>query len=98
MAASSSRAHSTSSGSGGAPTLLVASAEDARAAILVGNHRAVDSVTVEHDALHVRLHRDVEVANAVADINHRLVEAGIPVYRLELQHASLEQRFLEITT
>ena len=35
---------------------------------------------------------------AVADINRRLVEAGIPVYRLEPEHASLERRFLEITS
>jgi ABC-2 type transport system ATP-binding protein len=35
---------------------------------------------------------------AVPDLNRRLVEAGIAVRRLELQQASLEQRFLEITT
>ena len=82
----------------GAPELLVASADNGRAAIVVGNHGTVDSLKLEHDALHVRLHRDVEAARAAADINRRLVEAGIPVYRLEPQHASLEQRFLEITT
>jgi ABC-2 type transport system ATP-binding protein len=84
--------------SDGAPTLLVASADNSRAGVLVGSHRAVDVVALEQDALHVRLHRDVEAAKAAADINSRLVEAGIPVHRLEPQHASLEQRFLEITT
>jgi ABC-2 type transport system ATP-binding protein len=34
----------------------------------------------------------------VSDLNRRLVEAGISVRRLEPQQASLEQRFLEITT
>jgi hypothetical protein len=38
------------------------------------------------------------VNDAIADINRRLVEAGIPVYRLEPEHVSLEQRFLEITS
>ena len=35
---------------------------------------------------------------AVPDLNRRLVEAGVAVRRLEPQQASLEQRFLEITT
>jgi ABC-2 type transport system ATP-binding protein len=35
---------------------------------------------------------------AVPDLNRRLVEAGVAVHRLEPQQASLEQRFLEITT
>ncbi len=37
-------------------------------------------------------------AAAVPDLNRHLVEAGVAVRRLELQQASLEQRFLEITT
>jgi ABC-2 type transport system ATP-binding protein len=37
-------------------------------------------------------------AAAVPDLNRRLVEAGVAVRRLELHQASLEQRFLEITT
>jgi ABC-2 type transport system ATP-binding protein len=37
-------------------------------------------------------------ARVVPDLNRRLVEAGVAVNRLELQRASLEQRFLEITT
>jgi hypothetical protein len=35
---------------------------------------------------------------AAADLNRRLVEAGIAVRRLEPVQASLEQRFLEITS
>jgi ABC-2 type transport system ATP-binding protein len=35
---------------------------------------------------------------AVAELNRRLVEAGVAVNRLEPRQASLEQRFLEITT
>ncbi len=37
-------------------------------------------------------------ARAVPDLNRRLVEAGVAVNRLDLKQASLEQRFLEITT
>ena len=33
-----------------------------------------------------------------AEINRRLVAAGIAVHRLELSQASLEERFLEITS
>jgi len=34
----------------------------------------------------------------VSDLNRRLVESGIAVRRLEPQQATLEQRFLEVTT
>jgi ABC-2 type transport system ATP-binding protein len=36
--------------------------------------------------------------HVVPELNRRLVEAGVAVRRLEPQQASLEQRFLEITT
>jgi ABC-2 type transport system ATP-binding protein len=36
--------------------------------------------------------------DVVSELNRRLVEAGVAVNRLEPRHASLEQRFLEITT
>ena len=45
-----------------------------------------------------KIDTDVEAPAAAADINRRLVEAGVAVHRLEPAHASLEQRFLEITT
>jgi hypothetical protein len=32
-----------------------------------------------------------------ADVNRRLVEAGVDVYRLDLPAATLEERFLQIT-
>jgi ABC-2 type transport system ATP-binding protein len=35
---------------------------------------------------------------AIPDLNRRLVEAGVAVHRLEPHQATLEQRFLEITT
>ena len=66
-----------------------------RASMLLAAHPAV--IRVENggdDSVRVAL-RD---SNAVADLNRRLVQAGIAVNRLDPAQASLEQRFLEITT
>ena len=38
------------------------------------------------------------IAQAAADINRFLVEEGLAVHRLEPTRASLEERFLEITS
>jgi len=40
----------------------------------------------------------VDAPDVVPELNRRLVEAGIPVRRLEPLHASLEERFLAITS
>jgi ABC-2 type transport system ATP-binding protein len=66
-----------------------------RASMLLAAHPAV--VRVESDggeSVRVAL-RD---ASAVSDLNRRLVQAGISVNRLDPAQASLEQRFLEVTT
>jgi ABC-2 type transport system ATP-binding protein len=83
----------------GPPTLVIASADNARAGSLLARHATVAGVASEDGVLRVRLGGEQTAANdAIADINRRLVEAGIPVYRLEPEHASLERRFLEITS
>jgi ABC-2 type transport system ATP-binding protein len=83
----------------GPPTLVIASADNGRAGALLAAQAAVAGVAAEDGLLRVRLAGDAAVANdAIADINRRLVEAGIPVHRLEPEHASLERRFLEITS
>ena len=51
----------------------------------------------EEGGVRITLHRDVEVDPAGADINRRLVEAGVAVHRLEPERVTLEQRFLQIT-
>jgi len=61
--------------------------------VLAGN-AAVERVVDDGHVLAV----SILDARAVPDLNRRLVEAGVAVQRLELQQASLEQRFLEITT
>ncbi|TML20824.1 MAG: ABC transporter ATP-binding protein [Actinobacteria bacterium] len=84
----------------GPATLMIASADNSRARHVLGSHAAVSSIVSEEGILRVQLGRvDERVEHeAFADINRRLVEAGIPVYRLEPEHASLERRFLEITS
>jgi ABC-2 type transport system ATP-binding protein len=83
----------------GPPTLVVGSADNARAGELLAQLQPVAGVAFEDGVLRVSLDGRVSAVNeAIADINRRLVEAGIPVYRLEPEHASLEQRFLEITS
>ena len=70
----------------------------------VDDPAAARAVLIAHPAVE-RVLEDGLVVNAtladpavVADLNRRLVEAGIAVRRLEPVQASLEQRFLEITT
>jgi ABC-2 type transport system ATP-binding protein len=84
----------------GAPTLVIASADNGRAGTLLRSHPKVDVVAPENGVLRVQLRPGTEdvAQEAIADINRRLVEACIPVYRLEPEHASLERRFLEITS
>jgi len=76
-------------------SVLVEVDQPARARALLAAHGAVASVLDEDGLLRVVL-RDGDAA--VSDLNRRLVEAGVAVRRLEPQQASLEQRFLEITT
>jgi len=65
-----------------------------RARGILANAPTVERVVDDGRVLAVSM---LDVA-AVSDLNRRLVEAGVSVRRLEPQHASLEQRFLEITT
>src|SRR5207302_3859304 len=79
---------------GAEPSVRIAVDNGPRAQLLLAAQAAVTRVTDEDGELTVTL-RD---AAAVPDLNRRLVEAGLAVHRLEPTHASLEQRFLEITS
>jgi ABC-2 type transport system ATP-binding protein len=79
---------------GQAPQLVVGADDNARARVLLAAHPAVASVTDDGNVLRLAL-RD---GDAVADLNRRLVESGLAVHRLEPADATLEQRFLELTT
>jgi ABC-2 type transport system ATP-binding protein len=79
----------------GGRVVIVEVDEPARAIALLAAHAAVERVQDDGGLLQVVL-RDGD--DAVPELNRSLVEAGFAVRRLEPQQASLEQRFLEITT
>jgi ABC-2 type transport system ATP-binding protein len=78
-----------------AHVVLVEVDEPARALPLLAAHPAVERALDDGTTLTVALRDGI---GSVPELNRRLVEAGIGVHRLEPQQASLEQRFLEITT
>ena len=61
---------------------------------MLASSAAVSDVSEDGGSLRARLNDP----GAVPELNRRLVEAGIAVRRLEPVQASLEQRFLEITS
>ena len=77
----------------GTRTVLVAVDDEPAALALLDRHE----VEVTEDGLLVRISAEAGAA-VVADLNRRLVTAGIGVHRLELSRASLEERFLEMTS
>jgi ABC-2 type transport system ATP-binding protein len=79
---------------GGRSSVLIEVDDFVRARALLSADAAVERVVDDGEALRVVL----ADAGAVAHLNRRLVEAGVNVTRLEPQEASLEQRFLEVTT
>ena len=83
---------------GSAQTLLVRCDQPARAAVVVRGHAAAQAVTDMPGGLQVTLRRGDSAEAVAADLNRRLVEAGITVHGLEPTRVSLESRFLEITS
>jgi ABC-2 type transport system ATP-binding protein len=79
-------------------TVLVGVRDEAAALAALQLHNAIAASRPAEGGLRLTLHPDVEVERAVADINRRLVEAGVPVHRLEAERVTLEQRFLQITS
>jgi ABC-2 type transport system ATP-binding protein len=76
-------------------TVLVEVDEPARAQTLLAANPGVARVVNDGTELLVSLRTNADVVPA---LNRSLVKAGLAVRRLEPQQASLEQRFLEITT
>jgi ABC-2 type transport system ATP-binding protein len=80
-------------------TILIATSDEERALAILADHRAVAAAAATRpDGIRVRLHGDVEAEPASDDISRRLVLAGLAIRRFEPVQASLEQRFLEITS
>jgi ABC-2 type transport system ATP-binding protein len=84
----------------GRQTLLVGVDDELRAQALLAAHRAVRSATKAAGGLRVTLRPQLadSAEDAAADINRRLVQAGVAVHHLEVARASVEERFLEITS
>src|SRR3954452_15095892 len=81
-------------------TILIGASDGVRVQALLTGRPAVQSATETPEGIRVTLRPGfpITVEEAAADINRFLVEAGIAVHRLESAHASLEERFLEITS
>jgi len=80
--------------SDGQPRVLIGVDGETRALELLSGAPGVIDVAVDDGVLRAAL-TDLDV---IPELNRRLVEAGIPVRRLEPVHASLEERFLAITS
>jgi len=81
-------------------TILIGSSDGVRAQALLAAHPAVRSAAPTPEGIRVTLRPGfpMTAADAAADINRFLVEARLAVHRVEPARASLEERFLEITS
>jgi ABC-2 type transport system ATP-binding protein len=80
-----------------AAQLRVACADPGHAALLLRLRPDVEAVREEGDGLVVELATD-DARTATAQIARLLLDAGFDLYQLQLERASLEKQFLEITT
>jgi hypothetical protein len=83
---------------GGEQTILIATSDEERALAILAEHRAVASAAAVPEGIRIRFRTAVEAEPAADDISRRLVLAGLAIRRFEPARASLEQRFLEITS
>jgi ABC-2 type transport system ATP-binding protein len=79
------------------PLLRLECSDPARAALLLRSRAGVARVDEESEALVVELASDAPRAET-SNIARLLLDAGFDLFRLQLDHGSLEQRFLEITS
>jgi ABC-2 type transport system ATP-binding protein len=85
--------------SAGRRAIEVGTAEPQRAALVLKALDLVEAVQPADGGLRVELSASAANAqDAAAEIARRLVGAGVGIHRLDLARASLEERFLEITT
>jgi ABC-2 type transport system ATP-binding protein len=82
----------------GEQVVVVATSDDEEALAIVSMHRAVAEIDVVPEGIRMTLLRDVDAGAAADDISRRLVEGGLAIRRFERARASLEERFLEVTS
>jgi ABC-2 type transport system ATP-binding protein len=84
---------------GGADHVIeIATSDDHEALAIASCHRAVEAVDLGADGIRVTLLGDVDADAAADDLGRRLVESGLAIRRFERPRASLEERFLEVTS
>jgi ABC-2 type transport system ATP-binding protein len=83
----------------GARSIMLHVGDPSQALMVLSGHPAVRSASEDGQQVRVTLGpvTGAETRSVAADVNRRLVEAGVDVYRLDLPAATLEERFLEIT-
>ena len=79
-------------------TLRLATGDPFRARELLAPDPAVSEIAPDGDRIVLTLRRGAPAKATAAAITRRLVAAGIDLYELEIAQATLEQRFLEITS
>src|SRR6266487_2244121 len=81
-------------------TILIGSSDGVRVQALLAAHPAVRSAAKTPEGIRITLRPDspMSAEDAAADINRFLVEAGLAIHRVEAAHASLEERFLQLTS
>jgi ABC-2 type transport system ATP-binding protein len=79
-------------------TILVSTSDESHAMAVLVLDAAVCAAERTQDGIHVTLRSGLDASAATGEITRRLVEAGVDVRRIEPVRASLEQRFLDITT
>ena len=81
-------------------TILIGSGDGVRVQALLAAHPAVRSAAKTPEGIRITLRPGYPLSaeGAAADINRFLVEAGLAVHRVEPAPASLEERFLELTS
>jgi ABC-2 type transport system ATP-binding protein len=82
--------------SGGQPTVIIGVNDGPAAERLLLDHPAVSESGEVAGGIRLVLADGSEAA--LADINRRLVEAGLAVHRIEPARVTLEERFLEVTS
>ena len=83
---------------GSAEAIVIATSDDQEALAIVSCHLAVDALDLAEDGIRITLRPDVDADAAADDIGRRLIEGGVAIRRFERAKASLEERFLEVTS
>jgi ABC-2 type transport system ATP-binding protein len=84
----------------GKPTVRIRCGDLETASTVIPLVHDVQKLTLEGESVVVTLGTEpgADVDAAVAEMNRRLVEASVPVYGIEAERVSLEERFLEMTS